>query len=543
MLTSLAFLLSMIINAHAGYVTPELRATLMTLGPDRDIPVIITLTDTVDLTSFTDSDKGLRRSKIIKALQEKSDTAQRPLTAFLRNRGISRYVSLWIINGLSATVPADMINAIANFPGVESVALDYSIQAPAVTYGTTASPQWNIVTVKAPDLWNLGYDGTGVVVAGMDTGVDINHPDLQSRWRGGADSWYDPNGQHAAPYDASGHGTQTMGIMVGGNAGGTSIGIAPAAKWIAVKIFNDQGAASLSVIHQGFQWLLDPDHNPDTDDAPDVVNNSWGLDSVNGCSSEFQADIQALKASNIAVVFADGNYGPYPSTSISPANNTISYATGATDSLNNIAYFSSRGPSVCDGSIYPEIVAPGVNVRTADLTEGGMSPNSYATVSGTSFAAPHVSGIMALLIDAFPGIPVQDLELALGISATDLGTPGADNSYGYGLVNGLSAYNYLFTTIPMNDPPVALNDNARTSRNKPVTINVVANDYDVDGTVVASSIAIISMPAKGIVINNYNGTVKYTPNKNFKGTDSFTYTVRDDNGAVSNVATVKVTVK
>lgn len=169
----------------------------------------------------------------------------------------------------------------------------------------------------------------------MDTGVDINHPDLQSKWRGGTNSWYDPNGEHATPYDAHGHGTQTMGIMVDGDAGGTSVGVAPVANWIAVKIFNDRGTASLSVIHQGFQWLLDPDHNPDTDDAPDVVNNSWGLDSVNGCSSEFQADIQALKASNIAVVFAAGNYGPYPSTSISPANNTISFAAGATDSRCN----------------------------------------------------------------------------------------------------------------------------------------------------------------------------------------------------------------
>lgn len=143
----------------------------------------------------------------------------------------------------------------------------------------------------------------------------------------------------------------------------------------------------------------------------------------------------------------------------------------------------------------------------------------------------------------FPGVESVTLDYSIQVPATDPGTSGADNSYGNGLINGLSAYNYLFTTIPVNDPPVAVNDSANTSRNTPVTINAVANDYDVDGTVVASSLVIISLPAKGTVINNYNGTVKYTPNRKFKGTDSFTYTVRDNNGAASNVAVVKVTVK
>ena len=110
----------------------------------------------------------------------------------------------------------------------------------------------------------------------MDTGVDYLHPDLAQRWRGGPNSWYDPNGEHATPYDHTGHGTQVMGIMVGGDAGGASIGVAPGARWISVKIFNDAGYSSISIIHEGFQWLMDPDGNPDTNDAPDVINNSWG---------------------------------------------------------------------------------------------------------------------------------------------------------------------------------------------------------------------------------------------------------------------------
>ena len=299
----------------------------------------------------------------------------------------------------------------------------------------------------------------------MDTGVDINHADLQAKWRGDPNSWYNLNSLPAnsadcstphncspcelnstAPCDQFGRGTRTMGIMVGGSAGGTAIGVAPGTKWISVKVLNDAGSGTTSIIHQGFQWILNPDGNSATHDAPDVVNASWGLDSSAGsCNISFKPDIDALKAAGIAIVFAASNSGPGASTSESPANNLVSFSAGATDISNNIASFSSRGPSACDNRIYPDVVAPGVAVKTADLTSGGLFPNSYAIGSGTSFAAPHVAGAMALLLSAFPNLSVPDLELTLKQSAADLGSPGADNTYGYGLVNVLGAYNLYAT--------------------------------------------------------------------------------------------------
>jgi hypothetical protein len=233
-----------------------------------------------------------------------------------------------------------------------------------------------------------------------------------------------------------------MGIMVGGSAGGTAIGVAPDAKWIAVKVLNDAGFGVSSIIHQGFQWIL----SLPSAEAPDVINNSWGETNVNRCDLTFEPDIQALRAAGIAVVFVAGNDGPGSSTSESPANNPGAFSVGATDNTNTIASFSSRGPSPSgprcgNGSIFPNVVAPGVNIKTSDPFVG------YIHGDGTSFSAPHVAGIMALLIGAFPDLTVSELESVLKQSALDLGTSGPDNDYGYGLVNGYDAYIQAFQLL------------------------------------------------------------------------------------------------
>jgi bacillopeptidase F len=415
-----------------------------------ELSVIVTFSEKADLGNIKDKDKKLRRSRIIRALRKKADSTQGRFKDFLKDRGAKRTKSLWIINGMAVTARADVLRELSAMPGIESMRPDYVVNAPVVTFDTLAVSEWNINEVRAPELWALGYTGQGVVVANMDTGVDAEHPDLVDKCRGGTvdsvcggNSWFDPHGEHAGPHAANGHGTLTMGIMVGGNASGASIGVAPGAQWVAVKLFNDAGTSTDSIIHESFQWLLDPDGDPDTDDAPDVVNNSWGLE-VQGipgvCILEFQDDVQVLKDAGIAVAFSAGNDGPAPSTSISPANNPGSFGVGAVNSSRNIAFFSSRGPSACDGRVFPEVVAPGVQVKSSDLTFGGASPDPYATVSGTSFSAPHVAGAMALLLSAFPDLTVSELESALMQSAVDLGASGADNDYGSGLIDIVKAY-------------------------------------------------------------------------------------------------------
>lgn len=430
-------------TAGAGDIEQRLRSTLLSQDASDRVPVIIHLTGQASPADVRGPGRREQRYRLIRSLRDTAERSQRPLQAYLKSRNAQQIRPLWIVNGIAAKVRADQVAELASLPGVERVVLDATVHAPVSAAGAPAAPEWNLAAIGAPGVWSMGYAGQNTVVANMDTGVDLDHPDLLARWRGGQNSWYDPHNEHPlAPYDAAGHGTQTMGIIVGGDAGGSSIGVAPGAQWIAVKLFNDADQTTYSVIHQAFQWMLDPDHDPLTDDAPDVVNSSWGLiDPAHGCITEFQDDVRILRAAGIAQAFSAGNDGPASSTSVSPANYPESFSVGAVDGTNTIAMTSSRGPSACTGALFPLMVSPGVNILTADLYLG--IPNAYVSVSGTSFAAPHVAGTMALLRSAFPGVSVPKMEHALVRSAVDLGVTGPDNDYGNGLSNALDAFRLL----------------------------------------------------------------------------------------------------
>lgn len=429
-------------QACAGRIAPDLRAALAGADPAAEFAVIVTLRDKVDVSRINDRNRAVRRSKLVRALKRAADNGQRPLLSLLHADDARAIKQLWAINGIAVRARPHTLRALARRSEVEAIHLDRQMQAPPITYAAGDAPAWNIDAVRVPALWAHGLTGTGVVIASLDTGVDRTHPALAVAWRGGDNSWFDPNGEHALPYDGHGHGTQTMGIMTGDGGEQTALSIAPHAQWIAVKIFNDAGQASLSNIHLGLQWLLDPDGNPTTDDAPDVVNNSWGLSLDNTCMLDFQEDIRMLKAAGIAVAFAAGNSGPNTATSVSPANNPDGFPVGAVNASLTVSSFSSRGPSACAGvDVYPGLTAPGEAIVTTDLSFDGTA--RYASVSGTSYSSPHLAGVMALLVGAFPDAPVHALEAAVKQSARDLGTPGPDPEYGYGLVDADRAYAML----------------------------------------------------------------------------------------------------
>lgn len=436
--------------AMAGEVSPGLHKVLKAAeaeaaGAEVAVPVIISYRSESDPFALRKrlrtEERRFRRSAVPRTLQAETRDAGRDLRAMVEAIGGRNIRDLWIASSVSAELTPAMIAEVLQQPDVIQVRQDAMTASPFPMAGAPGAPEWNISMVGAPELWNLGYLGGSVVVATLDTGADALHPELAPSFRGGDNSWYDPYGEHATPYDRTGHGTQVLGLIVAGEGSGASLGVAPQARWIAAKIYDDAGNGTESAVHAAFQWLLDPDGDPLTDDAPDVVNSSWGITDAGVCNTEFLPDIEALKAADIAVVFSVGNSGPAPTTGESPGNNPGVLSVGAVDSLSEVAAFSSRGPSSCDDGLMPRLVAPGDSVQTTDLSFGGMT--NYVTVSGTSFAAPHVAGVLALLRDAVPPASVDELESVLFASAVDLGTPGPDQDSGYGLVAALAALNLL----------------------------------------------------------------------------------------------------
>jgi subtilisin family serine protease len=514
---------------RAGTITPDLAEVLAHRTGGDTIAVIVQLPDRVDLAPYRVRDRSRRDNAVLNALKSKAAAQWPVLAAALQSAGGGNPKQLWIINAAAVTLPVWAVQELARNPLIGRIGLDGVVPfaaAPAVQ--ATPSGSWNLDAVNAPAVWGLGADGSGVVVASLDTGVDAAHPDLGRSWRGGANSWFDPSGQHATPYDSTGHGSQTMGLMVGASVSGVPIGMAPGARWIAAKVFDDAGNATFSRLHLAFQWLLDPDNNPATLDAPDIVNASWGMSGLvpGSCNMEFGADIQALKAAGISVVFAAGNDGPDAATGASPASNPGAIAAGSVDSTLLVAPSSSRGPSGCDGSVFPKLTAPGVNVVSSDLSFGGMP--LYASVSGTSFAAPHVAGALALLASAFRAVPLATIETALTDAARDLGDAGPDNFYGYGLVDVVAAHQKLAATVGGAAPTITSTAPANAVEGKPYTYAVKA----VDPAGAALAYKLTSAPA-GMAIDAASGLLTWTPTHAQVGVNGAALAVSNPAGLVA----------
>jgi subtilisin family serine protease len=428
-----------------GVLTP-LGASAASATPGAPVEetttVIVTMRQQATLDGTSATGRKTRLKAVLNNLQATADQAQvgirRSLDTWVAEGAVTSYAPLWVLDAVSVTATPEVIRELAARPDVSSVTSD------AVDLVPAAATQ-NLVDIGAPAVWELGDTGSGVVVATLDSGADVSHPDLEPNWRGGTNSWFDPYGQHTAgPVDLSGHGTATLGAMVGGSTSGTAIGAAPGASWIAARVFNDSGAATTTAVHQAFQWILDPDGDPATADAPRVVNGSWSIGSGPGCDLAFQPDVQALSAAGILPVFAAGNFGAGPSSGVSPANYPESLAVGALTTTGGVLGSSGRGPSTCGGRTgqFPDLVAPGQDILTADRY--GL----YQVASGTSMAAPHAAGALALLLSAHPGLSAEQQRQYLVSTATDLGPAGQDPDFGAGRVDAFAAYQAALAPAP-----------------------------------------------------------------------------------------------
>jgi len=438
MVTGAALLIAA--SAGAGEIAPELEARLATAGADTLVPVIVRLHEPSGPPAPAEGPtRGERRRQVLNRLRQ-TQGARAPLRALAdaEARGAARDVErYWLVPALTARATPDAIRALADDPQVEAV----GVQASAVILPLAevdeldATPQAvnGVVRVRAPQVWALGDRGDGAVVGVVDTGVVANHKDLSGRWRGGA-GWKDLVHQRPTRYDDNGHGTHVTGTAVGhAGVNANVIGVAPAATYIACKAFAADGYGDIAAILGCLQFMADPDGNPLTDDLPDVVNGSWGGDV--DCDPTFAQAVRTLRLLDVVSVFASGNAG-VPAT---PAGYREAIAVGAVDRANVVTAYSGRGPSSCRqlGAIYPDVVAPGTRVRSA--WPGGKRK----TLQGTSMAAPHVSGVVALLRSWKPQLSAAAIGHVVRAAAADLGPAGPDDEYGYGLVDAFRAVDCL----------------------------------------------------------------------------------------------------
>jgi subtilisin family serine protease len=406
--------------------------------------------------------KRLGHREVIENLRTISTISQSDFSSVLESTpGISGFERFWIANIVKVTGDSITLMALALRSDVESVYEDFPIEliAPVEAHETSilnTGHENGLTAIKAPQAWSLGLDGTGSLVCNFDTGVDGDHAALSPKYRGNhggepAACWFDPYSQTSYPTDNNGHGTHTMGTMVGSD-GSDTVGVAPGAQWIAAAVVDRGGGIqrTISDLLLAFQWAADPDGNPETtDDVPDVVNNSWGipLGYYPPCEATFWDAIDNLEAAGVVCLFAAGNEGSNPSTMRIPADrvtsNFNSFSVGAVDGNNPalpVADYSSRGPSACDHStIKPEVTAPGESIRSTSYNGG------YTIMSGTSMATPHVAGAVAILRQFNPDATPVEIKQALMNSAADLGQPGEDNDYGWGVIDIRRALYYMPT--------------------------------------------------------------------------------------------------
>jgi PKD repeat protein len=453
--------------ASAGEIHPDLAATLDRARPTDVVGALVILADQADIAALDRSltaghvARRVRHESVVRALRDMADLTQPDFLAGIgpaTAAGEVRTVKpMWIVNAVGIEGTPAAIRRVAARADVATAYPAYAMEliapvrvgTPRTMSSTAAEVEPGLTVTGAPELWAMGIDGTGALVCDMDTGAQGDHPAFAARWRGldaGVDpgaAWFDPVTETPFPFDDHGHGTHTLGTILGKD-GEHIVGMAWGAKWIAAGVIDRVGMdQTITDALATMQWTIDPDGNPATiDDVPDVVNNSWGVPGTD-CEDTFWTAIDNAEAAGTIYVWAAGNEGPFGRSLRSPADRIASdfncFAVGALkQGGNRITSFSSRGPSDCDRqTIKPEVSAVGENVNSA--YPGG----SYTTMDGTSMAAPHVTGAVALLRSVHPDAPVDEVKRALYVSATDLGSLGEDNDYGMGRIDLVGALGEL----------------------------------------------------------------------------------------------------
>ncbi|MFF0015946.1 S8 family serine peptidase [Streptomyces sp. NPDC005374] len=386
------------------------------------------------------------------------------------------------------TEPADRGSTVTTAPGIDHVWLDGQVRTTAETAaGAPAAgapdPKGGVAQIGAPSAWKAGYDGKGVKVAVLDTGVDATHPDLKDRILKAKD--FSGSG---STDDKVGHGTHVASTVVGSGAesDGKYMGVAPGARLLVGKVLDDTGAGDDSAIIAGMQWAVAQ--------GAKVVSMSLGSTDTTG-TDPMEKAVNDLSASSHALfVIAAGNEGPSDTTVDSPGSAASALTVAAVDGNDELASFSSRGPTA-DGTLKPDIAAPGVDTVAAEAVHGALGEEvapGYVTMSGTSMATPHTAGAAAILAQEHPDWTGDRVKAALTASAKPLtGTTAYET--GAGRVDLTRATGTGVTTEPSSvdlgtaawphtdDKPVNRTLTYRNAGTRPVTLDLTTAGAGPDG--------------------------------------------------------------
>ncbi|HOT91603.1 MAG TPA: S8 family serine peptidase [Anaerolineae bacterium] len=408
-------------------VEPQLAAAL---ADDGTIGYLIRFRERPDLTPAYTMTWEARGEFVTQALQATAERAQARVRAYLDARGVP-YQAFWIDNVIAVERSNRQIfEGLLRYTEVASLHARRTLGLTEFTTGTPSSGnaaiEPNLTHIRANAVWDRGITGRGIVVANIDTGVRYTHRALVAHYRGTLGNgifvhdgnWLDASSGKAAPSDDHGHGSHTMGIMIGDDGDENHIGMAPGAQWIACDACNADSGCPDAALLTCAEWVLAPypmdnPYRRDPDKRPHIVNNSWG-DCGRAYDGWFQNVVDAWHAAGIYPVFSNGNasncnYASPPglNTVGNPArygNVTGVGSTGQSDGL--YAVHSNWGPTDNPDSLNPrgyanlkpQVVAPGVNIRSSL----NSNDTAYASWSGTSMSAPHVAGLIALIWEAGP---------------------------------------------------------------------------------------------------------------------------------------------
>ena len=445
-------------------IDPDLDARLPAFGDYEMLPIIVHMKDQTGLAL---SSGDLSREEKVSYLQEFSASHQTGILDYVKrfNGQISDLRTYWIFNGFALKATKHVIRQLSTHPDIDCIIGDGAVKLDDQRFDGPRNPEWNIIKIGADTCWDLGYDGSGIIVGTIDTGVDTSHPALSGKFVPGG--WFDAVNGQGAPYDDNGHGTFSLGIICGGDGNGPfvdDIGVAPGVHYIAAKVFDAGGSGQLTWLHSGLQWMATQD--------VDIINNPWGIDHL---SQEFWTDCLNLHNLGITVVFAVGGGGPGSGTAAAPGNYPVVTGVGATDNADDVSSFSARGPAPdqppWNDTTYwqrpdwnltkPDIVAPGVNVRSS------YNNGTYSVMSGTSLATAHVTGAYAILLQ-MDSLATNYVLYQVLLDYADhpvQGEPYPNNDYGWGRVNVFAALQALSVA------------EYRRSPTSPSTLNIAPNPF------------------------------------------------------------------